>query len=81
MPTEPHYYFEYEHPRTGRTRRTRYRMTIAEAAQRHPGYRPLLFSAVVYTEVQGDPAGFKPYGDDPANFPKNVHLHMPKRES
>lgn len=80
MPTEPHYYFEYENPRTGRTTRTRYRMTIAEAAKRKPGSRPLLWSEQIYTELDGHPEAFKPYGDDPANFPKNAHLHLPRCE-
>lgn len=55
-------------------------MTIAWAAEHYPGYRPLLWSAEVFTDLMGDPAGFKPYGDDPANFPKNAHLHPPERE-
>lgn len=71
MHSEPYYYFEYDHLGTKRPRRTRWKMTIAWAAEHYPGYRPLLWSAEVRQDLMGDPAAFKPYGTDPTNFPNH----------
>jgi hypothetical protein len=41
------YFFEYDRPGKKTPGRTRYRMEIEEAAQRHPTYRPIMNSLAI----------------------------------
>jgi hypothetical protein len=47
------YFFEYDRPGK-KPGRTSWRMTIAEAALRHPGYRPILETAEVRADNKWD---------------------------
>ena len=54
----PYYFFEFDRPGK-KPGRTRWRMTIAEAAARHPGYRPIVGTEEFRSDVNLE--SFQPY--------------------
>lgn len=78
MPEQiPYYFFEYDRPPgpTGRARKpgiSAWRMTIEHAAEKYPGYRPVLHTVEYRPKWDGVHRDFQPYkpGTGPRHWGK-----------